>query len=155
MILGSGASGAGRGLAAVKEETMGKHGRTSGSARHGRGHNGGKIRRRAVLYGAGAAAVVGLAGWQLRSPGRGTAGAVTIDAIGDKVQTLPKDQLPEFAATGDLGRLYRYVVERGDELSYIPCFCGCFRFGHKSNHDCYIKTLHADGTLTFTSHAAT
>ena len=60
-----------------------------------------------------------------------------------------------FAAGGDLGRLYRYAVEHGDDLSYIPCFCGCYRFGHQSNHDCYIKASHPDGTLTFTSHAAT
>ena len=80
---------------------------------------------------------------------------MTTDAIGDKVQTLPKDQLPEFATTGDLGRLYRYAVEHEDELAYIPCFCGCYRFGHKSNYDCYVKASHPDGTLTFTSHAAT
>ncbi len=131
--------------------------RTQRSAQDGHGHKGSRTGRRAILYGAGAAAIVGLAGWQrqLWSTARGNAGAVTTDAIGDKVQTLPKDQLPEFAAAGDLGRLYRYAVEHGDELSYIPCFCGCFRFGHKSNHDCYIKALHADGTLTFTSHAAT
>jgi hypothetical protein len=80
---------------------------------------------------------------------------VSTDSIGDQVQTLPRGQLPEFASTADLQRLYRYAVEHGDELEYIPCFCGCYRFGHKSNHDCYIKAEGADGTLTFTSHAAT
>jgi hypothetical protein len=111
--------------------------------------------RRVFLYGGAAAAVAGLAGWQLLRPGRGAIGAVTTHAIGDKVQRLPKDHLPEFAAGGEVGQLYRYAVEHGDELQYIPCFCGCTRVGHRSNRDCYVKAFHEDGTVTFTSHAAT
>jgi hypothetical protein len=80
---------------------------------------------------------------------------VTVDEIGDKVQTLPRGQWPEFASTPDQQRLYRYAVEHGDELRYIPCMCGCGRFGHASNRDCYVKADNADGTITFTSHAAT
>ena len=84
-----------------------------------------------------------------------TAGPVTTDAIGDQVQTVPKGHLPVFADTDDTRRLYRYAIEHGDELQYMPCTCGCYRFGHTSNRDCYIKSLNPDGTLTFTSHAAT
>ncbi len=85
------------------------------------------------------------------------AGPVTTDAIGDQVQRLPKGQLPDFAGPNlpDIRQLYTYAVEHGDELQYIPCTCGCARFGHKSNRDCYIKAFNNDGTLTFTSHAAT
>ncbi len=79
---------------------------------------------------------------------------MTTDAIGDRVQTLPRGQLPVFAS-GEAQALYRYAVEHGDELQYVPCFCGCGRLGHKSNRDCYIKAFNANGTLTFTSHAAT
>ena len=50
---------------------------------------------------------------------------------------------------------YLFAVDHRAELRYIPCFCGCYRFGHKSNRDCYVKAFNADGTLTFTSHAAT
>lgn len=98
-----------------------------------------------------------LAGGVLAAPRRLPAGPVTTDAIGDQVQTLPKGQLPAFAGPGtpDIRRLYQYAVEHGDELQYIPCFCGCARFGHKSNRDCYIKATRADGSRTFTSHAAT
>ncbi len=80
---------------------------------------------------------------------------MTTDEIGDQVQTLTRGQVPEFARRDDLARLYRYAVEHGDELRYIPCFCGCFRFGHRSNRECYIKSANADGAITFTSHAAT
>ena len=55
----------------------------------------------------------------------------------------------------EIERLYRYALEHGDELQYIPCFCGCGRFGHRNNQDCYIKSFNRDGTVTFTSHAAT
>ena len=112
--------------------------------------------RRRFLYIAGGAAVVGIAcAWQLRPAHAPAVGPVSTDAIGDQVQTLPLGQLPEFARTEDVQRLYRYAVDHGDELQYIPCFCGCYRFGHTSNRDCYIKSLNDNGTLTFTSHAAT
>ena len=109
------------------------------------------MRRRTFIYGAAMTAGA------LLVPGRSPGGPVTTDAIGDQVQTLPKGQLPEFAGprTPETQRLYRYAVERGDELQYIPCFCGCGSFGHKSNRDCYIKAFNRDGTVTFTSHAAT
>ena len=110
--------------------------------------------RRALIYGAGATAVTAFAAWQLWPRPTGTA-PVTIDAIGDQVQTLRPGQWPVFAGTGEIRDLYRYAVEHADELQYIPCFCGCGRYGHTSNRDCYVKALHGDGTVTFTSHAAT
>lgn len=131
---------------------MGKQARARRSAGQ---EYGDKTRRRGFLYGAGAAAVAALAGWQFWISRHGTAGSITTDVIGDQIQRLPRSELPEFAGTGDAQRLYRYAVEHGDELQYMPCFCGCARFGHKNNRDCYVKTFHGDGTLTFTSHAAT
>ena len=85
------------------------------------------------------------------------AGPVTVDKIGDQVQTLPRGQLPDFAGPGTPGirALYQYAVEHKDELQYVPCFCGCARFGHRSNRDCYVKAFNRDGSVTYTSHAAT
>jgi len=85
------------------------------------------------------------------------AGPVTIDKIGDQVQTLPRGQLPDFAGpdTPGIRALYQYAVEHAEQLQYIPCFCGCGRFGHRSNRDCYIKAFNRDGSVTYTSHAAT
>lgn len=82
------------------------------------------------------------------------AAPVTIDEIGDRVQTLPRGQWPEFAAEPSVQAAYRFAVEH-DDLAYIPCFCGCARLGHTSNRDCYVKAFNRDGTITFTSHAAT
>jgi hypothetical protein len=113
------------------------------------------MNRRLFLYGGAATVAAGLGAWQVLGGRPAGAGSITTDAIGDQVQTLPRGQLPQFATTPDVQRLYRYAVERGDELQYMPCFCGCYRFGHTSNRDCYIKAFNRDGTLTFTSHAAT
>lgn len=113
------------------------------------------MKRRGFLYGAGASAIVAIAAWQIWPTRSGPASPVTTDAIGDQVQTLPRGQVPVFAGRGEIASLYRYAAEQGDELQYIPCFCGCGRFGHRSNRDCYIKSFSGDGTLTFTSHAAT
>ena len=113
------------------------------------------MNRRRFLASSVGATTAGLLTWRLWPEEVATAAPVTKDAIGDQIQRLPKGRLPQFAATEDLQRLYRYAVEHGDELQYMPCFCGCYRFGHKSNRDCYIKAFNADGTLTFTSHAVT
>jgi hypothetical protein len=94
--------------------------------------------------------------WVLLDRPPSAAGPVTTDAIGDRIQTMPEGRLPDFAGPSpDTRRLYRYAVEHGDELRYIPCTCGCADVGHASNRDCYIKSINRDGSITFTSHAAT
>jgi len=80
--------------------------------------------------------------------------AVTKDEVGDEVQTVPRGQVPVFAAEGDGGSLYRFATTRGDVLRWMPCTCGCRNFGHTSNRSCYVKA-ESGGRLTFTSHAAT
>jgi len=110
--------------------------------------------RRTLLYGGAATLVVGAA-WLAYNQRAPAVGQVTRDAIGDEVQTLPRGQWPVFAGTGETQQLYRYAVEHREDLNHIPCTCGCGRFGHTSNFDCYVKATNADGTLTFTSHAAT
>ena len=80
--------------------------------------------------------------------------AVTVDAIGDQVQTRRAGALPAFAETGETATLYRFAKERGDVLRWIPCTCGCATLGHTSNRSCYIKAEAGDRT-TWTSHAAT
>jgi len=113
------------------------------------------MKRRHFIYGGAAAIAAGAGAWYVMGSRSVGAGAVTTDAIGDQVQTLPRGQYPRFASEADVQTLYRYAVEHGDELRYVPCFCGCYRFGHTSNRDCYVKSENRDGTLTFTSHAAT
>lgn len=50
---------------------------------------------------------------------------------------------------------YRDATANGETLQFIPCFCGCGNIGHRSNADCYVTERHADGRITYNSHAAT
>lgn len=79
---------------------------------------------------------------------------VTVDSLGDSVQTLPRGKLPVFADQGDLPRLYAFAVQNADTLTWVPCTCGCGTLGHASNRACYVKD-ETPGRVTFTSHAAT
>jgi hypothetical protein len=79
---------------------------------------------------------------------------VTVDSIGDENQTLPRGRLPRFADKGDNATLYTFAVDNPDTLNWMPCTCGCEKFGHTSNRSCYVKEERAD-QVTFTSHAAT
>jgi hypothetical protein len=81
---------------------------------------------------------------------------VSVDEIGDQVQTLPREQTPVFAGRGDTATLYRFALEEGDTLRHMPCTCGCGgpKIGHTSNRSCYIKDETAS-RVTYTSHAAT
>jgi hypothetical protein len=74
---------------------------------------------------------------------------------GDLLETVAKGDLPSFAKNGapKVQEAYRYAVDNGETLQYIPCFCGCKNIGHRHNADCYVTERHADGRVTFNSHA--
>lgn len=108
------------------------------------------MRRGALAVGVLVAALLGSAVWWAWSADD----PVTVDAIGDQVQTRRGGALPVFAGTGDTASLYRFARERGDVLRWMPCTCGCADLGHTSNRSCYIKAESTDRT-TWTSHAAT
>ncbi len=64
---------------------------------------------------------------------------------------------PDFvlASRPDIQELYAFHVTSGGLMRYVPCFCGCTGSGHRNNRDCYIKEVHADGSITFDSMAPT
>lgn len=111
------------------------------------------LSRRQVLFGS-LGIFVGIGAMSARNS---QAGPVTIDRFGDQNQTLPRRELPEFAKSRgpNVSGNYRYAAEQGKNLEYIPCYCGCGGIDHRNNRDCYIKSENRDGTLTYTSHAAT
>jgi len=43
---------------------------------------------------------------------------------------------------------YLFAAEHPEVLSYVPCFCGCERGGHKGNHDCFVANRDAKGDVT-------
>ena len=42
---------------------------------------------------------------------------------------------------------YLFAAEHPEILSYIPCFCGCGRQGHKGNHDCFVAERADNGDV--------
>lgn len=76
---------------------------------------------------------------------------------GDLLETVGKGDLPSFATKGGpkVVQGYRDATANGETLQWIPCFCGCGNIGHRSNADCYVTERHADGRITYNSHAAT
>jgi uncharacterized protein with PCYCGC motif len=99
---------------------------------------------------AGALVAAGGAVWMKT---RASAGGVTVDEIGDQVQTVARGSLPVFAK-GSTGTLYAFAAGGDDVLQWMPCTCGCADLGHGSNRACYIKA-ETEAQVTYTSHAAT
>ena len=42
---------------------------------------------------------------------------------------------------------YLFAAEHPEVLSYVPCFCGCERGGHKGNHDCFVANRDQKGDV--------
>jgi len=45
-------------------------------------------------------------------------------------------------------QVYEFAARHPEVLQYIPCYCGCERIGHNGNHDCFVKSRAANGTVT-------
>ena len=43
---------------------------------------------------------------------------------------------------------YVFAAEHPEVLSYVPCFCGCERGGHRGNEDCFVSARDANGDVT-------
>jgi hypothetical protein len=66
-------------------------------------------------------------------------------------KTFPPLQLPAYP----LGRspevitaAYMFAAEHPEVLTYVPCFCGCERSGHRGNEDCFVKSRAANGDVS-------
>jgi hypothetical protein len=43
---------------------------------------------------------------------------------------------------------YKFAAEHPEVLSYVPCFCGCDKSGHRSSEDCFVKSRAKNGDVT-------
>jgi len=43
---------------------------------------------------------------------------------------------------------YVFAAEHPEVLSYVPCFCGCERSGHRGNEDCFVTGRAENGDVT-------
>jgi hypothetical protein len=63
---------------------------------------------------------------------------------------LAKVVWPKFVtdAGPEVKRLYEFQITHGELMRYMPCFCGCGQnAGHRSNRDCYVRRVRADGSV--------
>src|SRR3954469_24241729 len=44
--------------------------------------------------------------------------------------------------------VYKFAAEHPEVLSYVPCYCGCERQGHRGNDDCFVTARNAKGDVT-------
>ena len=58
-------------------------------------------------------------------------------------QAYPPPRSPEIVRAA-----YQFAAEHPEILSYVPCFCGCERAGHRGNEDCFVKTRNVQGDVT-------
>ena len=73
----------------------------------------------------------------------------------DRLPPLPYEPMP--ARPPDVVRAaYLFAAEHPEILSYVPCYCGCERSGHRGNDDCFVAARDANGDVThWEPHGAT
>ncbi len=106
-----------------------------------------KLTRRHALQGALAAGGLALVGC---SSGAGV-GQNTVD---ETMLAWPaEDRWPEqfLKSSARIQEVYRYAVANQDLLQWMPCFCGCGEWGHKSNAGCYVQEVRGDGSVLLDS----
>jgi hypothetical protein len=45
-------------------------------------------------------------------------------------------------------QVYEFAARHPEVLQYVPCYCGCQKIGHTSNHSCFVKSRAANGRVT-------
>jgi hypothetical protein len=58
---------------------------------------------------------------------------------------FPGYQMPRSADV--VTAAYKFAAEHPEVLSYVPCFCGCERSGHRGNEDCFVKSRDVNGDV--------
>jgi hypothetical protein len=60
-----------------------------------------------------------------------------------RLPAYPLSRSPEMITAA-----YRFAAEHPEILTYVPCFCGCERGGHRGNEDCFVQKRDAKGDVT-------
>ena len=65
------------------------------------------------------------------------------------------NSLPAYAQRNEqVEAAYQYTIENPELLENIPCYCNCYRQGHKSVEDCFVKEFKDDEKVVFDEHGA-
>jgi len=45
-------------------------------------------------------------------------------------------------------QVFEFAARHPEVLAFVPCYCGCEQLGHTGNHDCFVKSRTANGSVT-------
>jgi hypothetical protein len=116
------------------------------------------------------AVVVAVAGFAYVKNGRAATPPAVTDAEPNSAQATPATVPPRWPQLGPhkqanlpplptqayapprppdvIRAAYLFAAEHPEILSYVPCFCGCERGGHRGNEDCFVAARDAKGDVT-------
>ena len=61
---------------------------------------------------------------------------------------LPFSPSPPARPADVVRATYKFAAEHPEVLSYVPCYCGCERSGHRGNEDCFVTARDGNGDVT-------
>jgi hypothetical protein len=65
----------------------------------------------------------------------------------ENLPPLPFDPEPPARPMDVVRAAYKFAAEHPEVLSYVPCYCGCERSGHRGNEDCFVTRRDANGDV--------
>jgi hypothetical protein len=65
----------------------------------------------------------------------------------ENLPPLPFDPEPPARPMDVVRAAYQFAAEHPEVLSYVPCYCGCERSGHRGNEDCFVSRRDAKGDV--------
>ena len=66
----------------------------------------------------------------------------------ENLPPLPFSPEPAARPAAVVKAAYEFAAEHPEVLSYVPCYCGCERSGHRGNDDCFVMSRAANGDVT-------
>lgn len=66
----------------------------------------------------------------------------------ENLPPLPFDYGPPARPVEVVKAVYEFAAEHPEVLSYVPCYCGCEREGHRGNDNCFVAERNAKGDVT-------
>ncbi len=110
-----------------------------------------------AAVGALAVTIGGFVYWQQRDPAVQDAAVQTpqLAPIPADLKPHPQANLPPLDFPGYpmqrptevVRAAYKFAAEHPEILSYVPCFCGCERSGHRGNEDCFVRARDINGDV--------
>ena len=66
----------------------------------------------------------------------------------ENLPPLPFEYGPPARPAEVVKAVYEFAAEHPEVLSYVPCYCGCEREGHRGNDNCFVAERNARGDVT-------